>query len=120
MDATMPGSLSRTRSSYLGAYRLPGRRHQAGLGLRAARAAAVGATIVILQAVPLLIHDNSHVPAVIAHALPFQAWTRLTAIPFNLVARAYPWTITGAWTVFAVWRLAAAVLAVAAVQRRDV
>jgi branched-subunit amino acid transport protein len=84
------------------------------------RAAAVGATIVILQAVPLLIHDNSHLPAVIAHALPFQAWNRLTAIPFNPVARAYPWTITGAWTVFAVWGLVAAVLAVAAVRRRDV
>jgi hypothetical protein len=52
--------------------------------------------------------------------LPFQAWNRLTAIPFNPVARAYPWTITGAWTVFAVWGLVAAVLAVAAVQRRDV
>jgi ABC-2 type transport system permease protein len=83
-------------------------------------AAAVGTTIVILQAVPLLIHDNSHLPAVIAHALPFQAWNRLTAIPFNPVAHAYPWTITGAWTVFAVWGLVAAVLAVAAVQRRDV
>ncbi len=83
-------------------------------------AAAVGATIVILRAVPLLIHDTSHLPAVIADALPFQAWNRLTAIPFNPVARAYPWTITGAWTVFAVWGLAGAVLAVAAVQRRDV
>jgi ABC-2 type transport system permease protein len=84
------------------------------------RRVTAGATIVILQAMPLLIHDNSHLPAVIAHALPFQAWNRLTAIPFNPVARAYPWTITGAWTVFAVWGLAAAVLAVAAVQRRDV
>jgi hypothetical protein len=33
---------------------------------------------------------------------------------------ACPWTLTGAWTVFAVWGLVAAVLAVAAVQRRDV
>jgi hypothetical protein len=76
--------LSRTRSSYLGAYRLPGRRYQAGVSLGhpgawrvvvasallaplsalvgAAvgaivrhSAAAVGAAIVILQAVPLVV-----------------------------------------------------------------
>lgn len=83
-------------------------------------AAAVAATIVILQVLPLLVHDSSHLPAVIAHALPFQAWNRLVAIPFNPVSGAYPWTITGAWTVFAVWALAAAVVAVAAAGWRDV
>ena len=33
---------------------------------------------------------------------------------------AYPWTTAGAWTVFAVWAFAAAILAVTAVYRRDV
>jgi hypothetical protein len=83
-------------------------------------AAAVAGTIVILQVLPLLVHDSSHLPAVIAHALPFQAWNRLVAISFNPVSSAYPWTITGAWTVFAVWALAAAVVAVAAAGWRDV
>ena len=83
-------------------------------------AAAVAGTIVIVQVLPLFIHDDSHLPAVIAHALPFQAWNRLVAIPFNPVASAYPWTTTGAWTVFAVWAFVAAILAVTAVYRRDV
>jgi ABC-2 type transport system permease protein len=80
----------------------------------------VGTTIVILQVVPLFIHDGSHLPAVIAHALPFWAWTRLVTIPYHANGTAHPRTLTGAWTVFAVWGLVAAFLAVAAVQRRDV
>jgi ABC-2 type transport system permease protein len=83
-------------------------------------AAAVVGSIVILQVVPLFIHDGKHLPAVIAHALPYWAWTRLVTIPYHGNITAYPWTLTGAWTVFAVWGLVAAVLAVAAVQRRDV
>lgn len=81
-------------------------------------AAAVAGSIVILQILPLFIRDGSHLPAVIAHALPFEAWNRLVAIPYH--ATAYPWTVTGAWIVFAVWALVAAVLAVAPVGRRDV
>jgi hypothetical protein len=83
-------------------------------------AAAVAGSIVILQVLPLLIHDSSHLPAVIAHALPFQAWNRLVAIPFNPVASAYPWTVTGAWIVFGAWALAAAFLAVLVAGYRDV
>ena len=54
-----------------------------------------------------------------AHALPFQAWNRLVAIPFDSVSL-YPWTITGAWTVFAAWALAAAIATVATAKYRDV
>jgi len=82
-------------------------------------AAAVAASIVILQVIPLLIHASGHVSAVIAHALPFWAWNRLDFVPFD-GRDAYPWTFAGAWTVFAVWAAVAAVLAVAAAGWRDV
>ncbi len=82
-------------------------------------AAAVGATIVILQVIPLLIHASGHLSAIVAHALPFWAWNRLVAIPFDSPG-SYPWTLTGAWIVLAVWAAAAALLAVAAARWRDV
>jgi hypothetical protein len=82
-------------------------------------AAAVAASIVILQAIPLLIHDGGHTSAIVAHALPFWAWNRLVAIPFDTPGR-YPWTLAGAWTVFAAWALCAAILAIAAARWRDV
>jgi ABC-2 type transport system permease protein len=82
-------------------------------------AAAVAASIVTLQAFPLLIHDGGHTSAIVAHALPFWAWNRLVAIPFDRPGP-YPWTLAGAWTMFAVWALAAAVLAITAAPYRDV
>lgn len=83
-------------------------------------AAAVAGSFVILQVLPLLIRDGSHWPAIFAHALPYEAWNRLVAVPYPPAGTAYPWTVTGAWIVFAAWALAAAVLAVTAVYRRDV
>jgi hypothetical protein len=82
-------------------------------------AAAVAASIVILQVLPSLIHDSSHVSAVVAHALPFQAWLRLVTIPYYAGSTHYPWTLAGAWITFAAWAAAAVVLAVATVGRRD-
>jgi hypothetical protein len=37
----------------------------------------------------LFIHDSSHLPAAIAHALPFQAWNRLVTVPLNADGSAY-------------------------------
>ncbi|MCW2931911.1 MAG: transporter permease [Actinomycetia bacterium] len=82
--------------------------------------AAVAASFVILLVLPLLIRDGSHLPAVIAHALPYDAWNRLVAVPYPPPGTAYPWTVIGAWIVFAAWALAAAVLTVTTVHRRDV
>ncbi|MCP3817903.1 ABC transporter permease [Streptomyces sp. A3M-1-3] len=75
------------------------------------------AHVVILLLLPMAFSDDRHWSAVIAHTLPYQAWTRLTQ--FGDHQAAYPWTITGAWIVYAVWALAAAVLAVTSVHRRD-
>jgi len=83
-------------------------------------AAAVAASFVILLVLPLLIRDGSHLPTVIAHALPYEAWNRLVAVPYPPAGTAYPWTVTGAWIVFAAWALAAVVLTVTTVHRRDV
>ena len=82
-------------------------------------AAAVAASFVILQVLPLLIRDGSHLPAVIAHTLPFEAWNRLVAIPYHAHGTAYPWSVAGAWIVYAAWALAAAILAVTTVHHRD-
>jgi hypothetical protein len=67
----------------------------------------------------VFIQPSGHISAVIAHALPFGAWNRLVAIPFDSV-KTYPWTIAGAWTVLAIWALVAAIVAVAAARWRDV
>jgi hypothetical protein len=83
-------------------------------------AAAVSASFVILLVLPLLIRDGSHLSAVIAHALPYDAWNRLVAVPYPPAGTAYPWTVTGAWIVFAVWAVVAAVLTVTTVQYHDV
>jgi ABC-2 type transport system permease protein len=83
-------------------------------------AAAVAASFVILLVLPLFIRDGSHLRAVIDHALPYEAWNRLVAVPYPLAGTAYPWTVTGAWIVFAAWALAAAVLTVTTVRYRDV
>jgi hypothetical protein len=82
-------------------------------------AAAAATSIVILVVLPVLIHDGSHLPAVIAHALPYPAWMRLVTVPYHAQSVPCPWTLTGAWITFAAWGLAAAVVAVTAGHRRD-
>jgi hypothetical protein len=81
-------------------------------------ATAVAGSFAILLILPLIIRDSSRLTAVIAHALPFEAWNRLAAVPYP-AGTAYPWTVTGAWAVYLAWALAAAVLAVTAITRRD-
>jgi ABC-2 type transport system permease protein len=83
-------------------------------------AAAVSASFVILLVLPLLIRDGGHLTAIIDHALPYPAWNRLVAIPYPPAGAGYPWTATGAWIVFAVWAVVAAVLTVTTVQYHDV
>jgi hypothetical protein len=84
-------------------------RHTAGTVL-----AAVTAVLVL----PLLLTEDRHWTAVARHALPFPAWLRLTAT--GPEPGPFPWTRTGAWTVYAVWATAAAGVTLLAVRRRDV
>jgi hypothetical protein len=74
-------------------------------------------TFLVFLLLPLVFDEDRRWGAVLHHSLPFSAWNRLTQIDADQAA--YPWTISGAWTVYAVWGLAAAVLVVATVHRRD-
>ncbi|WP_051745334.1 hypothetical protein [Streptomyces scopuliridis] len=92
----------------------------AGLALGAVirhTAATMTATVAVLVLLPLVLTDGRHWSAVLDHAMPYQAWIRLSAVDHS--RSPFPWTTSGAWTVYAVWALAAAVLAVAGVHRRD-
>jgi hypothetical protein len=91
-----------------------------GLGLGAVirhSATTMVATFVILLLLPTALSANHHWTAVVDHAMPFNAWARLAQA--NAWPADYPSTITGAWIVYAVWSLAAAILAVTTVHHRD-
>jgi ABC-2 type transport system permease protein len=80
-------------------------------------AATMTATVVVLVALPAVLSDGRHWSALLSHALPYQAWLRLTTP--HPSPTPFPWTTGGAWTVYAAWALASAVLAVTSVHRRD-
>ena len=88
-------------------------------------AAAIISSVLILLMLPIVFTDSRHWAAVIDHALPFSAWMRLVDTLYDPNGGAYahapshPWTITGAWTVYTLWALAAATLTVISVHRRD-
>jgi ABC-2 type transport system permease protein len=89
-----------------------------GAVLRHSAAAAISA-VVFLIALPLVVTDGRHWSAVLGHALPFPAWLRLVTVPYPQPGTHFPWSVAGAWTVFAVWALLAPVVAVAVVNRHD-
>ncbi|MBT2438598.1 hypothetical protein J7E93_00330 [Streptomyces sp. ISL-36] len=73
--------------------------------------------VVVLLLLPIVLSDQRHVQAVVAHALPYPAWMRLVRVgPYEA---AFPWSSGGAWLVYGVWGLVAAVVTVVAVRRRD-
>ncbi|OMI39706.1 ABC transporter permease subunit [Streptomyces sparsogenes] len=80
-------------------------------------AATMIASVVVLLVLPVALTDGRHWSAVASHSTLYQAWNRLVSVAYHPLH--YPWTIAGAWTVYAVWAVAAAVIAVAAVHRRD-
>jgi ABC-2 type transport system permease protein len=88
-------------------------------------APAVVSSVVILLMLPLFVSDDRHWSAVVDHALPFDAWMRLVDVAYDPGDIAYghspafPWTVTGAWTVYAIWALAAATITVTTVHHRD-
>ncbi|GAA3822781.1 hypothetical protein GCM10022403_065290 [Streptomyces coacervatus] len=78
----------------------------------------------VLLLLPSFVTERYHWTACVRNALPFNAWVRLVDVgyghePFTLVEK-YPTTVAGGWVVFAVWAGVAAVVAVVAVDRRDV
>ncbi|QQC92177.1 ABC transporter permease [Streptomyces alfalfae] len=79
--------------------------------------AALVAVFVLLLLLPGVLGDDRRWTAVAGHATPYQAWLRLAEA--GEATTRYPWTVAGAWATLALWSLAAAVVAVVAVDRRD-
>ncbi|MFI1352822.1 ABC transporter permease subunit [Streptomyces sp. NPDC020898] len=75
------------------------------------------ASVVVILVLPLVFTEGRHWSAVAGHATLYQAWNRLTEVGHSPAA--FPWTTGGAWTVYGVWALTAAALAVTSVHRRD-
>ncbi|MGC9438213.1 ABC transporter permease [Streptomyces sp. WG5] len=80
-------------------------------------AATMAACVAVLLVLPLVATDGRYWSAVVAHALPFEAWNRLVTVA--PAPTDFPWTTGGAWTVYGAWALAAAALAVFGTHRRD-
>ncbi|MFE1500603.1 ABC transporter permease, partial [Streptomyces albidoflavus] len=92
-----------------------------GLGGLVRHTAATIVTLTgVLLLLPALVDGDSRWSAVFLHALPQSAWKRLTEVGESPVPVEYPWTTGGAWTVYAVWSIAAVAVALVAVRRRDV
>ncbi|MFB7468887.1 ABC transporter permease subunit [Streptomyces sp. NPDC056224] len=79
--------------------------------------ATMTASVVVILVLPIVLTDGRHWSAVAGHATLYQAWSRLVEVGSRQTD--FPWTTGGAWTVYAVWALTAAVLAVTSAQRRD-
>ncbi|XVQ07353.1 ABC transporter permease subunit [Spirillospora sp. CA-255316] len=77
------------------------------------------ASVGVIVVLPIMVTDDRYWSAVVGHALPFEAWLRLVAVDLTPPPTPFPWTIGGAWTVYTVWALAAAALAITSVHRRD-
>ncbi|MET9464263.1 ABC transporter permease [Streptomyces sp. NPDC006544] len=79
--------------------------------------ATMTASVVVILVLPIVLTDGRHWSAIAGHATLYQAWSRLVEVGSRQTD--FPWTTGGAWTVYAVWALTAAVLAVTSAQRRD-
>ena len=93
-----------------------------GLGLGALIrhiAASVVATVVILLVVPALLDERRELAAKILHATPRGAWGRLTDPDSIINWASYPASVPVSWIVYVAWPLAAVVVAMLAVHRRD-
>ncbi|MFE9373918.1 ABC transporter permease [Streptomyces sp. NPDC006711] len=73
----------------------------------------------ILLLLPFLLNDRHRWSSALLHALPRCAWERLVQMDDPFGSSPYPATISGSWTVYAAWSLAAAVVGVVVVRRHD-
>jgi hypothetical protein len=77
------------------------------------------ATLSALIVLPLFLDERHPLGAAVRHALVLPAWERLSDVA-TWANSAHPATVAGSWLVFAGWTLAAGIIAVTAVHRRDV
>ncbi len=94
-----------------------------GMGIGAVirhSATTIVATVLILLMAPLLIQSNHKQWVIAVHkSMPLIAWDRLTE-PGTVNTYAHLPTLTGSWIVYGAWALVGAILAVVAVEQRDV
>ncbi|MFI6898957.1 ABC transporter permease [Streptomyces sp. NPDC050256] len=88
-----------------------------GAVIRHTGGAVIGCVVVLLL-LPMVLSDRRHLTAVLQHTLPFSAWERLSVSDLH-ASVLYPWTVSGAWTVYVAWALLAGAVATVAVQHRD-
>lgn len=82
--------------------------------------ATIVTVVVVVLVLPLVFADDRHWAAVVDHALASSAWMRLVDVRYDPgMGVPFPWTVGGAWTVYALWALGAAAVAVFAAPRRD-
>ncbi|WP_415951896.1 ABC transporter permease [Streptomyces sp. KLOTTS4A1] len=75
------------------------------------------AMVTVLLLLPIALTEGRYWSALLGHTLPSAAWSRL-AEP-NYSAARFGWSESGAWTVYGVWIVVAAGIAVVCVRRRD-
>ncbi|WP_052850323.1 ABC transporter permease [Streptomyces avicenniae] len=80
---------------------------------------AVFASIGLLQLLPLVLTDDRYWPALLDHATVLSAWVRFSETVYDPADFAQPWSVGGAWTVFAVTAVVAGLVTVAVEHRRD-
>ncbi|MCK7626486.1 ABC transporter permease [Streptomyces sp. RS10V-4] len=93
-----------------------------GMGLGAVirhTATTIVAFTGVLLLLPFLLSDRHRWSSAVLHALPRSAWERLVQMGDPFASSPCPATVSGSWIVYAAWPLAAAVVAVVAVRRRD-
>jgi ABC-2 type transport system permease protein len=82
-------------------------------------ASSIVGTVIVLMLLPVLFTSRDPWAAAIERSLPHSAWYHLSAEQLASIDERVPATFAGAWTVYAVWALSAAAVAILAVNRRD-
>ncbi|ABP56558.1 ABC transporter permease [Salinispora tropica] len=116
LSITDPGVAERVLASVLMAPLAPLVAMAIGVLLRHSIATISGYVVAYIL-VPISLSEQTYATAVIGHLTPYRAWMRITDIDFG--SRPYPWPISDAWTVYAVWAMVAVILTVVVVKRRD-
>jgi ABC-type transport system involved in multi-copper enzyme maturation permease subunit len=92
-----------------------------GVGTVVRHTATTMVGLIVLNVVmPALLLDERRVSAAIDEALPYTAWERLSAVGDDTGPGPISTTIAHSWVVYAVWCVAAVIVAVVVADRRDV
>ncbi|MGW6963725.1 ABC transporter permease subunit [Streptomyces zaomyceticus] len=81
-------------------------------------AATMIITVGVVLVLPNILSEDRYWSALAGHAMPFRAWERLVDVG-SPTPSDFAWSTGGAWTVYALWVLGAAAVAIAGIRRRD-